>query len=83
MYAAFVFAGFVAYAVSLDLLRAELRRWSPAFDRAWFEPAMHALCSVGIVLGRLARLNSWEVATEPVGTLERTLATQTHVVVPA
>ena len=75
MYAAFVVAGFLAYVVSLDLLRAEVRRRRPDLDGPWFELAVHALCSLGIVLGRIARLNSWDVATEPVGTVERALTT--------
>lgn len=75
MYAAFVFAGFLAYVVSLDLLRAEVQRRRPAVHGPWFELAVHALCSIGIVLGRIARLNSWDVATTPVGTLERAVTT--------
>jgi uncharacterized membrane protein len=75
MYAAFVVAGFLAYVVSLDLLRAEVRRHRPALVGPWFDLGVHALCSLGIVLGRIARLNSWDVATEPVGTLERAITT--------
>ena len=75
MYAAFVVAGFLAYVVSLDLLRAEVRRHRPALGGPWFDLGVHALCSLGIVLGRIARLTSWDVATEPVGTLERAVTT--------
>ena len=75
MYAAFVVAGFLAYVVSLDLLRVEVRRHRAALVSPWFDLGAHALCSLGIVLGRLARLNSWDVATEPVGTLERAVTT--------
>jgi uncharacterized membrane protein len=75
MYAGFVFAGFLAYVVSLDLLRAEVRRRRPSIDGPWLELGVHAVCSLGIVLGRIARLNSWDVATTPVGTLERALTT--------
>ena len=31
--------------------------------------------ALGIVLGRLARLNSWDTVTEPVGTAERIFVT--------
>ena len=37
--------------------------------------ALHAVCAVGVVLGRVARLNSWEPMTEPIGTLERVVLT--------
>ena len=75
MYAAYILAGFVAYVVSLELARSELRRRAPTLDGPWFEPAAHLVCSIGIVLGRIARLNSWDVATSPTSALERTVLT--------
>jgi len=75
MYAAYIFAGFVAYVVSLELARSELRRRAPTLDGPWFEPAAHLVCSIGIVLGRIARLNSWDVATSPTSALERAVLT--------
>ncbi len=55
----------------------------PAEARAWgaggrcMEPAVHLVCAVGVVLGRVARLNSWEPVTEPHTTAERVVSTLT------
>src|SRR5262245_38461013 len=77
VYAAFIGAGFVAYAVAVTELgrflgRMGLARWRPAA-----EVALHALCAVGILLGRLARLNSWEPVTRPHSSAERIVTTLT------
>jgi uncharacterized membrane protein len=75
MYAAFIAVGFACYAVSL----AEVGRWLRRTGRAaWVWPTeigLHALCALGVLLGRVARLNSWDTFTQPEGTLERALAT--------
>ena len=74
-YGAFIAAGFVAYAVVIGeagryLEAAGLGRWGPLA-----ELALHAVCAVGVVLGRVARLNSWEPVTQPYGTFERIVLT--------
>lgn len=65
-YSVFVLVGVAAYAGSLELLRRYLlaHRWS---NRAAFllELCLHALCAVGVLLGRVARFNSWELVTRP------------------
>ena len=76
-YAAFVAAGFVIYALVLreagGFLRSEgLGRWRPVM-----EPAVHLACAVSVLLGRVARLNSWEPVTEPHTTAERVVSTLT------
>ena len=76
-YAAFVVAGFVIYTLVLReaglFLEAEgLGRWRPGV-----EAAVHFVCAVGVVLGRVARLNSWEPVTEPHTTGERVVSTLT------
>jgi uncharacterized membrane protein len=76
-YAAFVAAGFVIYTLVLReagrWLEAEgLGRWRPGM-----EVAVHLVCAVGVVLGRVARLNSWEPVTEPHSTVERVVSTLT------
>jgi uncharacterized membrane protein len=74
-YAAFIAAGFAAYALVL----AEVGRYLGAVGlgrwRATVEVALHAACAMGVVLGRVARLNSWEPITEPHGTLGRIVVT--------
>jgi uncharacterized membrane protein len=77
VYAAFIAAGFVAYTVAVGefgrfLAGAGLARWRPAA-----EIALHALCAVGILLGRMARLNSWEPVTQPHSSAERIVTTLT------
>lgn len=74
-YAAFIAAGLVAYWLVVRelgsyLTGAGLGRW-----RGPAEVATHALCAAGVVLGRVARLNSWEPITEPHGTAERVALT--------
>jgi uncharacterized membrane protein len=39
------------------------------------EVGIHAVCAVGVVLGRVARLNSWEPVTDPQSTLGRVVTT--------
>lgn len=67
--AALVAFGVVVYAASLALVDRELRR-SPALarHRVLARAALHLLCAFGVVLGRLPRLNSWDVVARP-GTL--------------
>ena len=77
VYTGFIALGLVAYVLVLGemgryLARLGLGRW-----RVPAEMAAHAMCAVGVVLGRMARLNSWEPMTEPQGTLERVILTLT------
>ncbi len=75
VYGAFVVAGFASYAVVLSEMRRYLAAGGLARWALPVEVVLHALCAVGVVLGRVARLNSWEPVTEPHSTAERILLT--------
>jgi uncharacterized membrane protein len=69
-YACFVGIGFVAYVLSL----VRFERWLAERGlsrRAVFlvDLSLHAVCAVGILLGRVFRFNSWDVLTDPRGLL--------------
>lgn len=63
--------GFGAYVVSL----VRLQRWLTARGVSLgsviiVDLALHALCAVGILIGRVFRFNSWDVVADPGGLLE-------------
>ena len=74
-YAAFITAGFLAYGLAVGEMGRYLGRIGLAHWRGPAEVVTHALCAVGVVLGRVARLNSWEPVTEPHGAAERIVLT--------
>src|SRR5262249_34980736 len=65
VYAVFIAAGFVAYALAVGEVGRYLERERLAGWRVPAEIGLHAVCAVGVVLGRIARLNSWEPVTQP------------------
>jgi uncharacterized membrane protein len=75
VYAAFIGIGLVAYAFCLSELGRYLDRIGLAARRASIELGVHFLAAIGVVLGRFARLNSWEPVTEPQTALERVVLT--------
>lgn len=77
LYAAFVVAGYLAYVVAVELVVREVRSGHPSLARWRIEVPVHLACSVGIVLGRLARLNSWDTVMAPTRTAERAVSTLT------
>jgi uncharacterized membrane protein len=62
LFAILVAGGLTSYVLCLRLLRLHLRRrgWSRG-TRLAIEAAVHLACAVGIVLGRLPRLNTWDL----------------------
>ncbi|HWJ97209.1 MAG TPA: DUF1361 domain-containing protein [Acidimicrobiales bacterium] len=83
IYGSFVLVGMSAYLFCVEGIVREVRSVRPGASRSLIELPVHALCSLGIVLGRIARLNSWDTITEPVGTLESVFATLTWRGAPA
>jgi len=75
VYATVIGLGLLAYTFSLIELGRYLDRVGLAAHRMAIELGVHLLAAVGVVLGRFARLNSWEPVTEPHGTLERVVLT--------
>ena len=74
-YGLFIAAGFACYAFVISEGRRFLEDRAGGLAPGSPRWAVHAVCAVGVVLGRVARLNSWEPVTEPVGTLERVVLT--------
>jgi uncharacterized membrane protein len=65
-YGCLLAVGFVAYVLSL----VRFERWLAARGMSrravrWVDLALHALCAVGILLGRVFRFNSWDVVADP------------------
>jgi uncharacterized membrane protein len=77
VYGAFIAAGFACYALALSEGGRYLDAQGWGRWRAPAEAAVHLLCAVGVVLGRVARLNSWEPVTEPGSAAWRALLTLT------
>jgi len=77
LYGAYIAIGFGCYAIALHEVGAALIRSGRRHRVGRVEMLLHALSALGVLLGRVARLNSWEAVTEPSGTVERALDTLT------
>jgi uncharacterized membrane protein len=73
VYGAFFLVGFSSYVVSLHLAHRFVAARGRAASWIAIELTLHALCAIGIYLGRFVRLNSWDVVASPssvTGTLD-------------
>lgn len=77
IFAAFVLLGMGSYLFCMQAILREVRSVRPHVERWAVELPVHAICALGIVLGRIARLNTWDTVTQPVGTAETVFATLT------
>jgi uncharacterized membrane protein len=60
-----IVAGFEAYVLSLMNLGHYLRYQGVGKYTLWAELITHALCAVGVYLGRFKRFNSWDFLAQP------------------
>jgi len=58
-------AGFEAYVLSLINLSYYLQRQGVGKFVIWAELMTHALCAIGVYLGRFKRFNTWDFITQP------------------
>ncbi len=77
-YAVYMFVGVLSYAYCIG----RIRRWlgAQSWDPAWIalELGIHLAAAVGVMLGRVARLNSWDAVIHPFVTLWRSAAAASH-----
>jgi len=69
-YGVLMLTGVVLYGASLAILRRTLAMEGLARWRWPAELALHAVCSIGIFLGRFLRLNSWDILARPGAVLQ-------------
>jgi uncharacterized membrane protein len=68
-----ILAGFQAYVISVMNQSSYVRRIGAAKYVVWSELITHALCAIGVYMGRFRRFNSWDLATDPGNVLLVTL----------
>ena len=75
--AAFITLCYLSYLFCLEGIVREVRSVRPDAPRVLIELPVHAVCAVGVVLGRVARLNSWDTVQNPRWTIEEVFNTLT------
>ncbi len=73
LHVAAIVSGFEAYVISLINQGHYLKRQGQGQWVLRSEMAVHALCALGIFLGRFRRLNSWDLVTDPGNVLLSTI----------
>lgn len=68
-----ILAGFETYVVSLLNQGEYLRKQGARQYIFWTELLTHALCALGVFMGRFRRYNSWDLVVDPDMILEQTL----------
>jgi uncharacterized membrane protein len=71
MYVGFLTVGLVGYVYCVDQVAWEVRDRRPDIGRWRVVLAVHTWSALGVVVGRLSRLNSWDAVTQPGNSLER------------
>lgn len=77
IYALFIAAGFACYLLAIEMLVREVRRDHPRAARWPIELAVHIVCAIGVILGRITRLNTWDTVANPRWTAQSTWDTLT------
>lgn len=83
LYGLLIASGFLAYYLSLAAATRHLTRLGLGAWNGRVTVAAHALCAIGIFLGRWARLNSWEPVVDPHAAIERIVVHLTWTWAPA
>lgn len=68
-----ILLGFQAYVTALIYQSQYIRRLGGKYLVTWSELATHAICSVGIFIGRFRRFNSWDLVVSPENVVAQTL----------
>lgn len=68
-----ILSGFEAYVASIINQDYYLKRIGAQAWIVWAELATHALCAIGVFIGRFRRFNSWDIVTDPSYVLLKTI----------
>jgi len=77
-YITFILLGFQCYVISMIRLTQYLEWLKLLKNTTWLEIFVNLICAIGVYLGRVNRLNSWEVLTNPYRVIINTLGNFTN-----